>query len=114
MILPILPEVSIDAFESAGEGTRLGLSLADPNAQDPVRQIHEAEVRRAVDQALLALDIRERHIIRCRFGFFDEEKRTLEEIGRVLHLSRERIRQIEFEAKKKLRTMLAGHRARLT
>jgi RNA polymerase nonessential primary-like sigma factor len=52
------------------------------------------------------LDDRERHIIRNRFGLLGGQELTLEEIGKTLNLSRERVRQLEREAKEKLRATL--------
>jgi RNA polymerase primary sigma factor len=51
---------------------------------------------------MVSLDAREREVIRRRFGLEGEQVQTLEEIGSSLHLSRERIRQIEAEALKKM------------
>jgi DNA-directed RNA polymerase sigma subunit (sigma70/sigma32) len=53
---------------------------------------------------------RERHVIRGRFGLLGHQEQTLEEIGRALRLSRERVRQIEVRAKEKLRARLYPHR----
>ena len=54
----------------------------------------------------LELDEREAHIIRNRFGLLGGKELTLEEIGKTLNLSRERVRQLEREAKAKLRASL--------
>ena len=56
--------------------------------------------------ALVQLDDRERHIIRNRYGLLGGQELTLEEIGKTLNLSRERVRQLEREAKIKLRANL--------
>ena len=53
--------------------------------------------------ALATLDRREREVVSLRFGLDGDEPRTLQEIGDQLHLSRERVRQIESSAKEKLR-----------
>ena len=111
MIIPMLrPEVSIDDFVDPEEGTRMGVLLADPSAENPVQRVHEIEVLRLVNQALVGLDERERGIIRSRFGLGGEEEQTLEEVGKGLRLSRERVRQIEHLAKAKLRASLIRHR----
>ena len=64
--------------------------------------IHQADLSELAD-ALLELDGKEREVVRLRFGLEDDEPRTLQEIGDRLHLSRERVRQIESRAKEKLR-----------
>lgn len=107
MSVPFLQhEVSIDDFVDADEETRMEAFLADPKAENQVQRVHDIEVVRLVKRALLGLDARERHIIRNRFGFLGVEEQTLEQIGSVLRLSRERVRQLERQAKDKLRAML--------
>jgi RNA polymerase primary sigma factor len=89
--------------------------IADTLAQDqvpPVEQemIHQSDLDE-LTSALRDLDGKEREIVRLRFGLEDDEPRTLQEIGDRLHLSRERVRQIESRAKDKLRrsTKLRSH-----
>jgi len=60
-------------------------------------------LRRRLDRSLAGLDPCEREVIRLRFGFDDGRARTLRDIGEMLQVSRERIRQIEQAAMKKLR-----------
>ena len=64
--------------------------------------IHQADLDELA-AALLDLDRKEREVVCLRFGLQDDEPRTLQEIGDRLHLSRERVRQIESRAKEKLR-----------
>ena len=89
-----------------GEGDGRARELADVIAQDlvPIEQemIHQADLDELA-AALLDLDRKEREVVRLRFGLEDDEPRTLQEIGDRLHLSRERVRQIESRAKDKLR-----------
>ncbi len=75
--------------------------LADHGAWANER-LHTGTIPREVSRALVVLDPREREVIRRRFGLSGERTQTLEEIGDVLHLSRERIRQIETEALRKM------------
>jgi RNA polymerase primary sigma factor len=86
-----------------GEGRELGESLAQQQVA-PVEDemIHRSELAELA-AALHDLDGKEREVVRLRFGLEDEEPRTLQEIGDRLHLSRERVRQIESRAKEKLR-----------
>lgn len=107
------PLPSIDDFIDADEGTRMSAFLADPKAENPVARMQGRDVMRVVRQALLDLDDRERHIIQNRYGFFGGEEQTLDEIGRSLSLSRERIRQLERKATTKLRSCLSQHVAQL-
>ena len=60
-------------------------------------------MREEVEELLTILKERERSVLRLRFGLADGRSRTLEEIGRQFHLTRERIRQIEENALHKLR-----------
>jgi RNA polymerase primary sigma factor len=64
--------------------------------------IHQADIDE-LTAALGDLDGKEREVVRLRFGLEDDEPRTLQEIGDRLHLTRERVRQIESRAKDKLR-----------
>ena len=107
MIFPLLQrEKSIDDFIDKDEGCRLGALLADKKSVNQEDRLYVDEVRLLVRDAMIKLDDRERHIIRNRFGLLGGNELTLEEIGRTLNLSRERVRQLEREAKGKLRAYL--------
>jgi len=107
MIFPLLQrERSIDDFVDKDEGCRLATLLADRDAVSQEDSLYSDEVCGLVREALVDLDDRERHIIRNRFGLLGGDEMTLEEIGRTLNLSRERVRQLEREAKDKLRANL--------
>ena len=98
-------DVSLSDPVAAGQdGTR---ELGDILAQEqtaPVEDelIHQSDLDELAG-ALLDLDGKEREVVSLRFGLDDDEPRTLQEIGDRLHLSRERVRQIEVRAKDKLR-----------
>ena len=112
MFIPLLQrERSIDEFVDKDEGCRLGALLADRKTQSQEDRIYLQEIRGLVRDALFMLDERERHIISNRFGLLGGKELTLEEIGRTLNLSRERVRQLEREAKNKLKAGLRVHRA---
>jgi RNA polymerase sigma factor (sigma-70 family) len=114
MILPLLQkELSIDDYVDRDDECRLSTLLADPKSESQEEKIYSKEVNSLVSRALGRLDERELHIIRNRFGLMGGEELTLEEIGRNLNLSRERVRQLEREAKDKLRLSLGPHRANL-
>ena len=107
MIIPFLQrERSIDDFVDRDEGTRLAALLADKGSVSQEEKLYTQEVQLLVRDAMRKLDRRERHIIRNRFGLLGGRELTLEEIGKTLNLSRERVRQLEREAKAKLRASL--------
>jgi RNA polymerase primary sigma factor len=80
----------------------LGDVLAEEHAPIEDELIHRANLD-DLATALLDLDRKEREVVRLRYGLEDDEPRTLQEIGDLMHLSRERVRQIESRAKEKLR-----------
>ncbi|HEY3175279.1 MAG TPA: sigma-70 family RNA polymerase sigma factor [Candidatus Polarisedimenticolia bacterium] len=87
-------------------------SLADQRAPDPIREMMNREAAAGLQQGISHLTRTEREVIERRFGLSGEEARTLKDIGAMLSLSRERIRQIEVQAKEKLRTYLSRAPAR--
>lgn len=85
------------------EASRLMDFIADHTATNPAESVIQAELIRYLKSALNELDPREQFILRARFGLEDGYMRTLEEIGRELQLTRERVRQIEAKALGKVR-----------
>src|SRR5581483_3532465 len=85
-----------------GKGRELGDLLPQDQTAVDDEMIHRADLDELA-HALSDLDGKEREVVRLRFGFDDDEEHTLQEIGDRLHLSRERVRQIETRAKEKLR-----------
>ena len=110
MMIPLLQrERSIDDFIDKDEGCRLAALLADNKSDSQEEKLYLKEIQVLVQAAFFKLDDRERHIIRNRFGLLGGKELTLEEIGKTLNLSRERVRQLEREAKLKIRERLARH-----
>jgi RNA polymerase primary sigma factor len=87
---------------SDGHQRELGETIAQDQLPVEDRMIQQSD-RDELTAALRDLDGKEREVMRLRFGLGDDEPRTLQEIGDRLHLSRERVRQIESRAKEKLR-----------
>jgi RNA polymerase sigma factor (sigma-70 family) len=109
MLIPMLQrERSIDDFVDKEQGCRLGALLADRGTASQEDRLYLKEIRGLVRDALILLDDRERHIISNRYGLLGGRELTLEEIGKSLNLSRERVRQLERDAKNKLRLSLRG------
>ena len=107
MIIPLLQrERSIDDFVDRSAECRLETLIADKKSRSQEDKLYTKEIVGLVRHAMVTLDERERHIIRNRFGLLGGEELTLEEIGKTLNLSRERVRQLEREAKLKLRSSL--------
>ena len=107
MIIPMLQkERSIDDFVDHDEECRLGALLADKESVSPDQNLYHKEINSILKRAMVRLTARERTIIVDRFGLTGNEEMTLEEIGRKMGLSRERVRQLEREAKGKLREVL--------
>jgi RNA polymerase sigma factor (sigma-70 family) len=96
------PIVSTQATLPGTDEFTLEDSLADEDAADPVDGIDRFELAREMERLLDALEPRERKILEWRFGLDGEDPRTLAEIGQAIGLSRERVRQIESRALKRL------------
>ena len=79
--------------------------LSKKGTEDVEKEIVEESLHKELNKLLNALDERERAIIEYRFGLKGEEPKTLTEVGEILGISRERVRQLEQRALKKLRTL---------
>ncbi len=85
------------------EDSILGDFIEDRTIISPERLAERSLLKRQVDEVLRTLTTREERVIRLRFGIDDGYHRTLEEVGNIFNVTRERIRQIEDKALKKLR-----------
>jgi len=102
-ILGVVPEPqALEDMSPDDDSPGLLRFIADPNAPSPLERTVDRELREKVEGTLKVLTAREEEIIRLRFGIGREMPYTLEEIGRVMGLSRERVRQIEATALKKI------------
>jgi RNA polymerase primary sigma factor len=100
---------SAPGSDPAGEqGWDLGDMLADERSEPPDAGLSATEDLTRVMGLLARMDPREAAVLRMRFGLDDEEPRTLKEIGERLGLTRERVRQIEGEALRKLSEGMAA------
>ena len=107
-------ETSIGSSSSKGDGGAATLErfLSDPKLQ-PQDQCDNHMMKEDLSRLLDAtLTERESHVLRMRFGLHDGHTRTLEEIGQGLHVTRERVRQIETRALQKLRQPAASQQVR--
>jgi RNA polymerase primary sigma factor len=103
-IIRIAPEpLSLETPIGEEEDSHLADFIEDHEAISPAEAASTMILRGKIDDALNKLTIRERDVLRMRFGLDDGYSRTLEEVGRYFKVTRERIRQIEAKALKKLR-----------
>jgi RNA polymerase primary sigma factor len=91
-----------------GEDSDLGDFLEDKSAESPNDTLISQDLTNQVDRALATLSPKEKEILRLRFGIGEEGEHTLEEVGKRFSVTRERIRQIETKALRKLRHPLRG------
>lgn len=94
--------VSLDRPVGEGEDSSFGEFIEDGDSDNPVRSAGNGILRQKIDELLKTLTYREREIIRLRYGLVDGYSYTLEEVGRIFKVTRERVRQIEAKAVKKL------------
>jgi RNA polymerase primary sigma factor len=93
--------VSIETAIGDDEST-LGDFIADPNSPSPLAEFIDISLKEEIDSVLSTLTPREEKVVRMRLGIGEATDYTLEEVGNLFGLTRERIRQIEVKALKKL------------
>ena len=104
-ILKIAKEpISLETPVGEDDDGKFGDYVADTKLKNPMENVMQEDFRKQIDEVLEHLNEREREVIKMRFGLMpDKSERTLEEIGQELKVTRERVRQIESSAIKKLR-----------
>ena len=95
--------VSLERPVGDEESSQLGDFIEDDDALEPMDAAAREMLREQVQNALAALSERERQVLELRFGLIDGKDHTLEEVSRYFNVTRERIRQIEAKALRKLR-----------
>jgi RNA polymerase primary sigma factor len=94
--------VSLDRPVGETEDSFFGEFIEDPGTSSPVTSATQEMLKDKIDQVLKTLTYREREIIKLRYGLGDGYTYTLEEVGRIFKVTRERVRQIEAKAVRKL------------
>jgi len=107
-----LEPISLDMPVGDEENTSLGNLLFDKTSPDPQDALIDTEIRTEIERILDCLDEREQMIMRSRFGFEDDSRHVLQQIGENLGISRERVRQLEAQAIRKLRSVARKRRLR--
>lgn len=102
--------LSLDQPVGEQEESYLGEFLADYREDDPLYEMNFDLLKRSINEALADLTYREREIIRLRYGLADGYAYTLEEVGKIFGITRERVRQIEAKAIRKLRHPLRSRK----
>ncbi|MDT8337031.1 MAG: RNA polymerase sigma factor RpoD [Candidatus Izemoplasmatales bacterium] len=96
--------ISLESPVGEEEDSSLGDFIADHDTLTPYEFTSKEMLKRELDAALETLTDREEKVLRMRFGLLDGKSRTLEEVGKEFNVTRERIRQIEAKAIRKLRS----------
>ena len=95
--------VSLETPIGEEEDSHLGDFIPDDDTPAPAEAVSATILREVIERELHTLTPREEHVIKLRFGLYDGRTRTLEEVGKEFDITRERIRQIEAKALRKLR-----------
>ena len=94
--------ISLDRPVGESEDSYFGDFIEDEAAESPINAATQEMLKDKIDQVLKTLTYREREIIKLRYGLGDGYTYTLEEVGRIFKVTRERVRQIEAKAVRKL------------
>jgi len=95
--------LSLESPVGDEEDTTYADFVSDGDALDPLEYTIKSKYKEELDKVLSTLNVREEEVIRLRYGLVDGKQHTLEEVGKVFNVTRERIRQIESKALRKLR-----------
>ena len=104
--------VSLEKAVGDEEDSEFGQLIADERAESPYERAAETLTKEALRAALENLSYRERRVLELRYGLGGEHRRTLEEVGRTFHVTRERVRQIEGQSLKKLQNLAETQKLR--
>jgi RNA polymerase primary sigma factor len=104
--------ISLETPVGEEEDTLLGDFIEDKNSKSPLSEAALTMRKERVEEALTTLTEREEKVLRLRFGIGDGCPRTLEEVGAEFKVTRERVRQIEAKALRKLRHPVRSHKLR--
>ncbi len=108
-LMQLLPQIcSLDSPACDDEESVLAMLLADEHAPQPQQELVRQELRHTINMLLERLTDRQRQLLRLRFGMEDGVCHTLETIGQILGVSKERARQVEHQAIDKLQKMSEG------
>jgi len=95
--------ISLESPVGSEDNSMLGDFIEDVDAQEPIDAAAREMLREQIKNTLAVLSEREREVLEMRFGLLDGKDHTLEEVGQAFNVTRERIRQIEAKALRKLR-----------
>jgi RNA polymerase primary sigma factor len=101
--------ISLEAPTDEDEETEIGDFVQDTRELSPAEATDREMLRHHLTEALNRLPEREAHILRLRYGLEDGEMHTLEEVGRAIGVTRERVRQLEAQALNRLRRSSSHH-----
>jgi RNA polymerase primary sigma factor len=104
--------ISLETPVGDDEESEFGQFIADDQAESPYERAVEILTNEALRAALENLSYRERRVLELRYGLGGEHPCTLEEVGRTFNVTRERIRQIEHQALRKLQNLSASQKLR--
>jgi RNA polymerase primary sigma factor len=104
--------ISLEKPVGDEDQSEFGQLIADEHAESPYERAVETLTNEALREALENLSYRERRVLELRYGLGDQHPRTLDEVGRVFNVTRERIRQIEHQSLKKLQTLREAQQLR--
>jgi RNA polymerase primary sigma factor len=104
--------VSLDSPSGMEDNSQLSDFIEDQDAVAPLDAASREMLRQQLLEAISSLSEREQEVLKMRFGLVDGRYHTLEEVGQYYNVTRERIRQIESKAIRKLRHPTRGHHLR--